>query len=117
MKKMLAILIMFLVIQTGYAELLTKQEIASEIGSRTSLSLRQTLEVTEIVYEFMAIIEEEYDIAIEEAVDLHEAEVKAIVADALKQYKDVQAEKDLWKTIAIIEAGALVATIIYAIVK
>ena len=117
MKQLLIIITLSLLTQIAFGELLTKSEIASEIGSRTDLSLKQVLEVTDVIYDFLSIVEEEYDVAIDEAVQLHEEEVAAVVKEATVKYDTLYTDKEFWKTAAFVEGGIIVIeTVLFIVV-
>ena len=118
MKRILILIIMMcLLTPVLFGQLLTKQEIESVIESRVSLNPEQKEKVVQAVQEILQIIDEEFDAAVEEAVQLHEQEVADITERFTIRYENLLGERDVWRTVVFVEGGVAAIETILLIVS
>ncbi len=73
--------------------------------------------VVDLMVEMLRVVEEEYAKTEDEVVQLHEEEVAAMLKQFKMDYNVLEGDRNIWRTVAFIEGGALVAVIVYAILK
>ena len=108
MKTLFPTLVMLLLLipaPQGFSEPLTRQEIASELGSKTSFT---KAEVVEILYGAGVIFDEELERAKAEAKALWEAKMKELtdafaldLAEERQRTAAAVAERDTWRLVGI----------------
>lgn len=109
MRRIILVLVCLMMAPIVFGELLTAQEIESELGSKTSFTKQ---EVVTIVHDLLGIVEEEMTAA--------QADIEKTYAEKLKQFtvriQGLETERTVWQIVGGVEAGAIITLVILHLV-